>query len=105
MDYFLSTGEDPLQPDSKPDSNDQILEKLENLKEQFNQLLLECLEKQNQYISESIKKRDKMLTQTMKEMHQPKFETAAAGEKKVFGVYYLKNDLAVSFYFFCYHRL
>lgn len=88
VEYYLATGDDPLQPETKPENDNEILNELQELKkkfekqEQFNEALLQKLEEQNQYINESINKRDQQLLDTMNEIQHAKIEASAAEEKK-----------------------
>lgn len=92
VNYFLSTGEDPLIPEEIPEQN-KVLDDLQEIKEklkkqeQFNQALLKKLEEQNQYINDSINRRDKQLLNAMNEMRQARqaqLEASAASEEKSF---------------------
>src|SRR5699024_9578945 len=87
-DVCSSDLDDPLQPETKPENDNEILNELQELKkkfekqEQFNEALLQKLEEQNQYINESINKRDHQLLDTMNEIQHAKIEASAAEEKK-----------------------
>jgi len=88
VDYFLSTGDDPLLPEREPEQDNKILQELQEMKdnfkrqEQFNQVLLQKLEEQNQYINDSINRRDQELMKTFQEMEQARIEASANKEKK-----------------------
>lgn len=88
IDYYLATGENPLEPEDQPKNQDKILQELQDLKdnfkkqEQFNQALLQKLEEQSNYIKESLNKRDQQLMQTMKDMQQARIEASATQEVK-----------------------
>lgn len=90
IEYFLATGEDPLEPEARPHNEDKILQELQEMREdfkkqeQFNQALLQKLEEQNQYINKFINKRDQQLLETMKEMQQVRIEASAADEGRSF---------------------
>src|SRR5699024_2633317 len=90
VDFFLTTGEDPLLPEAKPDQQNEILQELQNIKdnfkkqEQFNQVLLKKLEERDQYINNSINKRDKQITEAFREIQQGRIEAVATEEKKGF---------------------
>lgn len=88
IDYFLSTGDNPLQPENKPENESKILNEIQEMRkdfekqEEFNQALLQKLEEQNNYIKDSINKRDQQLLETMNKMQQARLENSAAEEKK-----------------------
>lgn len=98
VNYFLSTGEDPLIPEETPEQQNKVLDDLQEIKvklekqEQFNQALLKKLEEQNQYINDSINRRDKQLLNAMRQMTQTRLETSATSEKKSFWTRLFKKD-------------
>ncbi|TCP24457.1 DNA-binding transcriptional MerR regulator [Scopulibacillus darangshiensis] len=71
--YYLSTGEDPLEPENISDDKNEILEELKSIKEMlkhqenFNKALVERLENQNKYMEETIEKREQQLLLSLKE--------------------------------------
>jgi DNA-binding transcriptional MerR regulator len=88
IEYYLTTGEDPLKPEEKADQQNEVLKELQQIREEFkkqeefNQALLQKLEEQNKYIKESINKRDQQLLETMNKIQQARIESAAGEEKK-----------------------
>lgn len=86
IEFYLSTGEDPIKPEKPPE--DQLLKELKLIKEQlklqeeFNQALIQRLDQQQQYIAESLNKRDKNLLEALNESKQARIEAAAAAQQK-----------------------
>lgn len=81
IDFYLSTGEDPLKPEKPPE--DLMMKELKAIREElkwqrdFNQALVQKLEEHERYISNSLDVRDQALLSAIREVQQNKIEAAA----------------------------
>lgn len=86
IEFYLSTGEDPIKPEKPPE--DQVIKELKLIKEQlklqeeFNQALIQRLDNQQQYISDSLNKRDEKLLEALNESRQARIEAAASQQQR-----------------------